>query len=227
MTFAHLPGLTKLGGWIGIVTALARWYASFAGVIAFTWGRAVVPAGARGAESAPQPSGSGTATPIQPGDLRLDGCVAVCERTKPDTKRSTRSRESDETLSNLMHENRRFDPPEELAEHANVNAEVYVEADADRLAFWAKAGRADRLGRALDRGAGLGNPPFAKWFVGGKVNAAYNCVDRHVEAGNGERVAYHWVGEPEGDTRDIDLRRAQGRGVPGGERAGRARGAGR
>ena len=47
------------------------------------------------------------------------------------------------------------------------------------------------------------NPPFAKWFVGGKLNASYNCVDRHVEAGNGDRVAFHWVGEPEGDTRDI------------------------
>ena len=40
------------------------------------------------------------------------------------------------------------------------------------------------------------NPPFAKWFVGGKLNAAYNCVDRHVEAGNGDKVAYHWIGEP-------------------------------
>ncbi len=46
------------------------------------------------------------------------------------------------------------------------------------------------------------NPPFAKWFVGGKLNAAYNCVDRHVEAGNGDKVAFHWEGEP-GDTRDI------------------------
>ena len=47
------------------------------------------------------------------------------------------------------------------------------------------------------------DPPFAKWFVGGKLNAAYNCVDRHVEAGNGDKVAFHWVGEPEDDTRDI------------------------
>ena len=45
------------------------------------------------------------------------------------------------------------------------------------------------------------NPPFAKWFVGGKINAAYNCVDRHVEAGHGDKVAFHWVGEPEDDTR--------------------------
>ena len=46
------------------------------------------------------------------------------------------------------------------------------------------------------------NPPFAKWFVGGKLNVAYNCVDRHVEAGHGDQVAYHWEGEP-GDTRTI------------------------
>ena len=49
--------------------------------------------------------------------------------------------------------------------------------------------------------------PFAKWFVGGKLNAAYNCVDRHVEAGNGDRVAIHFEGEP-GDTRDDHLRRS-------------------
>ncbi len=47
------------------------------------------------------------------------------------------------------------------------------------------------------------NPPFAKWFVGGTLNASYNCVDRHVEAGKGDKVALHWVGEPEGDKRDI------------------------
>ena len=55
----------------------------------------------------------------------------------------------------------------------------------------------------MDRGAGLvATPPFAKWFVGGKLNVAYNCVDRHVEDGHGDQVAYHWEGEP-GDTRTI------------------------
>ncbi len=106
-------------------------------------------------------------------------------------------------LSNLMHEQRHFDPPEELARHANVSADVYDEADRDPVAFWGK--QAERLTWAepftdvLD----WSNPPFAKWYVGGKLNAAYNCVDRHVEAGNGDRVAFHWVGEPEGDTRDL------------------------
>ena len=110
---------------------------------------------------------------------------------------------SEQGLSNLMHEERHFDPPEELAANANVTADVYEEADRDPVAFWGK--QAERISWAepftdvLD----WSNPPFAKWFVGGKLNASYNCVDRHVEAGNGDRVAFHWVGEPEGETRDI------------------------
>jgi acetyl-CoA synthetase len=110
---------------------------------------------------------------------------------------------SEQGLSNLMHEERHFDPPAELAKNANVTADVYAEADEDRLAFWGK--QAERISWAepftdvLD----WSNPPFAKWFVGGRLNASYNCVDRHVEAGHGDRVAYHWVGEPDGETRDI------------------------
>jgi len=113
-------------------------------------------------------------------------------------------------LSNLMHEERRFDPPPELAAEANLKVETYEEAAADRLAFWAK--QAERLSWAepftdvLD----WSDPPFAKWYVGGRLNAAYNCVDRHVEAGRGDKVAYHWVGEPADDTRTItyaDLQR--------------------
>jgi acetyl-CoA synthetase len=116
---------------------------------------------------------------------------------------------NDQGLSNLLHEERHFDPPAELAEHANVTADEYARADQDRLAFWGK--QAERLSWAepftdvLD----WSNPPFAKWFVGGKLNAAYNCVDRHVEAGRGEKVAFHWVGEPEGDTRDITYAQLQ------------------
>jgi len=109
---------------------------------------------------------------------------------------------SDETLSNLMREERRFEPPAELAADANVKADTYQDAAADRVAFWEK--QADRLDwtQRWDRVLDWDDPPFAKWFVGGKLNAAYNCVDRHVEAGRGDKVAYHWVGEP-GDTRAI------------------------
>jgi acetyl-CoA synthetase len=99
-------------------------------------------------------------------------------------------------------EGRRFPVPEQLAAQANVGADVYERAAQDRLGFWAEA--ADRLTwtQKWDEVLDWSNPPFAKWFVGGKLNVAYNCVDRHVEAGHGEQVAYHWEGEP-GDTRTI------------------------
>jgi acetyl-CoA synthetase len=116
---------------------------------------------------------------------------------------------SNETLSNLLHEARRFSPPPELAAEANVTQEAYDEAAADRLGFWAR--QAERLTwtKRWDTVLDWSNPPFAKWFVGGELNVAYNCVDRHVEAGHGGKVAYHWEGEP-GDTRTItyaDLQR--------------------
>ncbi|MBF8193170.1 acetate--CoA ligase [Nonomuraea sp. K274] len=107
-----------------------------------------------------------------------------------------------QALSNLLQENRRFAPPADLAAAANVTAAAYDEAAADRLAFWERA--ADRLTWAKRWDKTLEwNPPFAKWFVGGELNVAYNCVDRHVEAGRGDKVAYHWEGEPDGDTRTL------------------------
>ncbi len=108
-----------------------------------------------------------------------------------------------DAISNLLHEERRFAPPADLAAHANVQAEAYDRAAADRLGFWAE--QADRLdwGRRWDQVLDWTNPPFAKWFVGGTINAAYNCVDRHVAAGRGDKVAFHWVGEPADDTRTI------------------------
>ena len=107
-----------------------------------------------------------------------------------------------ETLANLLHESRQFPPPAALVEQANVTADVYAEAAADRLAFWER--QADRLHwhRRWDQVLDWSNPPFAKWFIGGQLNMAYNCLDRHIEAGRGDKVAYHWEGEP-GDTRTI------------------------
>jgi acetyl-CoA synthetase len=109
---------------------------------------------------------------------------------------------TNETLSNMLHEERRFEPPEALAADANLKAEAYDRANEDRLAFWAE--QADRLtwDTRWDEVLDWSNPPFAKWFVGGKLNAAYNCLDRHVEAGHGDKVAYYFEGEP-GDTRTI------------------------
>jgi len=108
---------------------------------------------------------------------------------------------TDETLSNLLREDRTFPPPPDLVEHANVGSEVYAEADADRLGFWAATAErldwAKRSERVLDW-----DPPFARWFPGGQLNVTHNCLDRHVQAGHGDQVAYLWEGEP-GDTRTI------------------------
>ncbi len=106
-----------------------------------------------------------------------------------------------EALENLLHEDRKFAPSAEFAENAVATADEYKEAEADRPAFWAKQARElltwDKdFTEALD----WSNPPFAKWFVGGEINAAYNALDRHVENGLGERVAIYFEGEP-GDTR--------------------------
>jgi acetyl-CoA synthetase len=105
------------------------------------------------------------------------------------------------TLSNLSHEDRTFGPSEEFAAQANATEEWYDRADSDRDGFWAE--QADRLhwhqkwDQVLEW-----DPPHAKWFVGGKLNVAYNCVDRHVDDGHGDQVAIHWEGE-QGDTRTI------------------------
>ena len=116
---------------------------------------------------------------------------------------------SDQTLSNLLKEDRRFEPPAELAANANLTEEAYERAASDREAFWAE--QAERLSweQKWDRVLDWDDPPFAKWFVGGRLNAAYNCVDRHVEAGRGDQVAIHWVGEPVEDTRDLTYAQLQ------------------
>ncbi|GAB4046168.1 acetate--CoA ligase [Catellatospora paridis] len=107
-----------------------------------------------------------------------------------------------ETLENLLHESRRFPPPAEIAAQANVTAEAYAQADADRLAFWETQAKRLDWARPWDEVLDWSNPPFAKWFVGGQLNIAYNCLDRHLANGLGDRVAIHWEGEP-GDTRTI------------------------
>ncbi|MDP9820963.1 acetate--CoA ligase [Nocardioides massiliensis] len=109
---------------------------------------------------------------------------------------------SDEKLSNLLQENRTFEPPADLAAQANVRAEDYERATADPEAFWAEAAQKLHWGTPFTQVLDWSDPPFAKWFADGKLNVAYNCVDRHVLTGNGDKVAFHFVGEP-GDTRTI------------------------
>ena len=116
--------------------------------------------------------------------------------------------DSGPTLSNLSSESRNFPPSAEFAAQANASEDWYARADTDREGFWAE--QAERLTWARKWDTVLEwEAPFAKWFVGGKLNVAVNCVDRHVEAGHGDQVAFHWEGEP-GDARTItyaDLQR--------------------
>ncbi len=108
-----------------------------------------------------------------------------------------------DTIESLLAEGRTFPPPESFKKDARiVDAEIYDEANVDYLGFWARQA-ADLLDWYEDWDTILDwDLPFAKWFVGGKLNASYNCLDRHVAAGHGDQVAYHWEGEP-GDTRTI------------------------
>ena len=107
--------------------------------------------------------------------------------------------ESEQKLDTLLLEERRFPPPQEFASRAHVSdAAVYAGAEADPEAFWARWAEELHWYRKWDRVLEW-TPPLAKWFVGGRLNAAYNCVDRHVEAGRGDKRALVWEGEP-GDT---------------------------
>ncbi|OUM42009.1 acetate--CoA ligase [Arthrobacter agilis] len=108
-----------------------------------------------------------------------------------------------DAFENLLHEERRFPPSEEFAANAVAQPSLYDEAREQGTEFWGRQARNlltwDKdFTQTLD----WSDAPFAKWFVGGTVNAAYNALDRHVEAGLGDRVAIHFEGEP-GDTRTI------------------------
>src|SRR3954462_13559443 len=97
-------------------------------------------------------------------------------------------------------EGRTFPPPDDLAAQANVRADVYEEAQRDRLPFWEQAARRLTWTQEWERVLDWDYPPFAKWIVDGKLNVAYNCVDRHVEDGHGDRVADYWEVEPAYDS---------------------------
>jgi acetyl-CoA synthetase len=108
-----------------------------------------------------------------------------------------------EAIESLLAEGRTFPPSKDFKKSALVvDAEIYDEANVDFEGFWARQAEdlvdwSEPWHTVLEW-----DLPFAKWFVGGKLNVSYNCLDRHVEAGHGEQVAYHWEGEP-GDTRTI------------------------
>ena len=107
------------------------------------------------------------------------------------------------TIEDYLLEDRTFPPSEDVKRDALVvGTDIYDEADGDYEGFWARQA-AELLDWDQDWDTILDwQLPFAKWFVGGRLNVSHNCLDRHVDAGNGDRVAYHWEGEP-GDTRSV------------------------
>ena len=106
-----------------------------------------------------------------------------------------------DSIENLSQENRLFPPSPAFAAQANAKPDLYAHADKDRLAFWEEQARELTWEKTWDQVLEW-NSPYAKWFVGGKLNASVNALDRHVAAGRGERIAFHFEGEP-GDTRTI------------------------
>ncbi len=102
-------------------------------------------------------------------------------------------------LANLSTENRHFPPTKDFAAQANTKADIYEQAEKDRLGFWEEQAKQLQWdapwSQILDW-----QIPYAKWFVGGKLNACVNALDRHVNEGRGARIAFHFEGEP-GDTK--------------------------
>ncbi len=96
-----------------------------------------------------------------------------------------------------------FDPPEEFAKNALLNdPSIYDEAEKDWKGWWMKQAKELHWFKEPSEDLDDSDPPFYKWFSDGKINASYNCLDRHVEDGNGDRVAFHWRGE-EGEEEDL------------------------
>ncbi|MGH3064522.1 MAG: acetyl-coenzyme A synthetase N-terminal domain-containing protein, partial [Gaiellaceae bacterium] len=103
------------------------------------------------------------------------------------------------SIETMLLEDRRYPPDHEFAAQANAQTELY---DLDFEELWAR--ESQRLTWFEPWTTLLEwKPPYAKWYLGGKLNVCFNCVDRHVEAGRGGKVAYHWEGEPEGDRREL------------------------
>src|SRR5271154_7486799 len=112
------------------------------------------------------------------------------------------------SIETMLLEERRYPPPEEFAAQANAKPDIY---DRDFDQFWETEGR-ERISwfEPFDR-LYEWELPYAKWYLGGKLNVSYNCVDRHVDAGKGDKIAFYWEGEPDGDRlgiRNADFQRS-------------------
>lgn len=115
---------------------------------------------------------------------------------------------SESTIESVLHEERVFNPPSEFSQNAHIKSlaeyeQIYEQAKADPVAFWAELAEQelDWFGK-WDTVLDWNDPPFAKWFVGGKINISYNCLDRHLTTWRRNKAALIWEGEP-GDTRTL------------------------
>jgi len=118
------------------------------------------------------------------------------------TPTSNRAGDLEQTLEGML-DIESFDPPEGFREHAVLSdPAIYEQADSDWKGWWSEQARTLHWFKAPTEDVDDSNPPFYKWFADGTTNVSYNCLDRHVEAGNGDRVAYHWHGES-GETRAV------------------------
>src|SRR3954452_5352831 len=100
---------------------------------------------------------------------------------------------TEHAIDTMLLEEPRYDPAPEFAAEANARPDIY---DRDPLDFWADEAKSRVTWFEPFERVCEWELPYAKWFLGGKLNVTYNCVDRHVEAGNGGKVAYYWEGEP-------------------------------
>jgi acetyl-CoA synthetase len=107
---------------------------------------------------------------------------------------------TDKAIDTLLLEERRYPPPADFAAQSNARPEIY---DVPFEEFWERAGRERITWFEPFTSLLEWEPPYAKWYLGGKLNVAYNCLDRHVEAGMGDKVAYYWEGEPVGERATI------------------------
>jgi acetyl-CoA synthetase len=113
--------------------------------------------------------------------------------------------DAQQTIADLLSEDRTFEPPSSFTARAVVaDPSIYARAAEDPEAFWAEQASLLRWSKPWDRVMSWA-PPFVRWFEGGQLNVSVNCLDRHVEEGGGDKVAYHWEGEP-GETRAITYR---------------------
>jgi len=113
-----------------------------------------------------------------------------------DTETTPAGEETLEAKLEAMLEIEKFGPPEEFREDALLSdSSVYEEAEGDWKGWWTAQAKELHWFKEPTEILDDSNPPFYRWFTDGKINASYNCLDRHVQAGNGDRVAFHWRGE--------------------------------